>query len=446
MSYRSNKYFSVSELNSSLKKVIETSFSLVRVLGEVSQLKIHSSGHIYLTLKDEIETISVVCWKTKVPKLSFMPSEGKKVFITGKITTYSPQSKYQIIVDDVELEGEGSLLKILEERKKKLADAGYFDEKKKKKKQFCPQRIGIITSPTGAVIRDIVHRIKNRFPVELILYPVHVQGSYAANEIIEGITNFNIWKEKKDQFKYVDLIIIARGGGDLEDLMPFNDEILVKNIYNSEIPIISAVGHQTDITLCDFASDLRASTPSTAAEIAVPVRSELIDKVFEKKNYLDSLTSNLIDQLTIKLTNSINKLPNLENIIQQNFQKLDFTELKLEGSIRDNMVNKKLLFKKVEQRFKPDSILQKFAILKLNLEKYYNNIKQESKNLFSEKNFNLKEKKKLLDSLSYKKVIKRGYTVIWKEKKVITKSKDMKNLERFEIEFSDGKVNAKKFI
>ena len=444
MSYRSNKYFSVSELNSSLKEVIEMSFSRVRVLGEVSQLKIHSSGHIYLTLKDEIETISVVCWKTKVPKLSFLPSEGKKVFITGKITTYSPQSKYQIIVDDIELEGEGSLLKILEERKKKLADAGYFDENKKKKIPFCPKSIGIITSPTGAVIRDIVHRIKNRFPVELILYPVHVQGNYAANEIIEGIKNFNIWKKKNDRLKCVDLIIIARGGGDLEDLMPFNEEILVKHIFNSEIPIISAVGHQTDTTLCDFASDLRASTPSTAAEIAVPVRSELVQKVLEKKNYLDSLISNLLDQLIIKLTQSIKKLPNLENTIQQNFQRLDFTELKLEGSIRDNVVNKKLLFKKVEQRFKPDSLLQKLQILKLNLEGHFNNIKQKSKKLFSEKDFNLKEKKKLLDSLSYKKVIKRGYTVIWKEKQVITKTKDMKHIERFEIEFADGKVNAKK--
>ena len=444
MTYIPNKHLSVSELNNSIKKILETSISRVRVLGEISQLKTHSSGHIYLTLKDQFETISAVCWKTKVPRLGFFPVEGKKVFVSGKITTYSPQSKYQIVVENIELEGEGELLRILDERKKKLSKEGFFDEIKKKKIPFCPRRIGVITSPTGAVIQDIIHRIKERFPIEIILYPVHVQGSLALNEIVESVKEFNLWKKKKNVSKTVDLIIIARGGGDLEDLMPFNEETLVKEIYASEIPIISAIGHESDVTLCDFVSDLRAPTPSAAAEMAVPVRNELYEKIKEKNNYFNSLIFNLIDQLRIKLSDNLVRLPNLENFIQHNFQKLDLTEVKLESSTKENLIKKKLLFKKLDQEFNIESMFQKIKIFRLNVENTFSNIKKEAKKSFLEKKINLSEKKKLLNSLSYKRILARGYTVIWQKTKVITKSKEIKKLEEFKIEFCDGKINAKK--
>ena len=444
MTYIPNKHLSVSELNNSIKKILERSISRVRVLGEISQLKTHSSGHVYLTLKDQFETISVVCWKTKVPRLSFFPVEGKKVFVSGKITTYSPQSKYQIVVENIELEGEGELLRILDERKKKLSKEGFFDESKKKKIPLCPRRIGVITSPTGAVIKDIIHRIKERFPIEIILYPVHVQGRLALNEIVESIKEFNSWKKNKNISKIVDLIIIARGGGDLEDLMPFNEEPLVKEIYASEIPIISAIGHESDITLCDFAADLRAPTPTAAAEIAVPVRSELYKKFKEKNNYFESLVSNLIDQLKIKLSEKVGRLPNLENFIQYNFQKLDLTEVKLESSIKENLIKKKLLIKKLGQEFKIESMFQKIKIFRLNIENTFSNIKKETKKILLDKKVNITEKKKLLDSLSYKRILARGYTVIWQKTKVITKSEEIKKLEEFKIEFYDGKIDAKK--
>ena len=315
---------------------------------------------------------------------------------------------------------------------------------KKKKIPLCPRRIGVITSPTGAVIKDIIHRIKERFPIEIILYPVHVQGRLALNEIVESIKEFNSWKKNKNISKIVDLIIIARGGGDLEDLMPFNEEPLVKEIYASEIPIISAIGHESDITLCDFAADLRAPTPTAAAEIAVPVRSELYKKFKEKNNYFESLVSNLIDQLKIKLSEKVGRLPNLENSIQYNFQKLDLTEVKLESSIKENLIKKKLLIKKLGQEFKIESMFQKIKIFRLNIENTFSNIKKETKKILLDKKVNITEKKKLLDSLSYKRILARGYTVIWQKTKVITKSEEIKKLEEFKIEFYDGKIDAKK--
>ena len=276
------------------------------------------------------------------------------------------------------------------------------------------------------------------------MYPVHVQGRLALNEIIESIKEFNLWKINKNVSKIVDLIIIARGGGDLEDLMPFNEEPLVKAIYASEIPIISAIGHESDVTLCDFAADLRAPTPTAAAEIAVPVRSELYKKFKEKNNYFESLVCNLIDQLKIKLSEKVGRLPNLENSIQYNFQRLDLTEVKLESSIKENLIKKKLLIKKLGQEFKIESMFQKIKIFRLNIENTFSNIKKETKKILLDKKVNITEKKKLLDSLSYKRILARGYTVIWQKTKVITKSEEIKKLEEFKIEFYDGKIDAKK--
>lgn len=444
MTYISNKHLTVTELNRSIKDLLENTFSKIRVVGEVSQLKTHSSGHLYITIKDEQETLSVVCWRTRVQKLKFFPREGKKVYVIGRISAYSPQSKYQLIVEDIELEGEGDLLKILEERKNKLFKKGFFEQTAKKELPFCPKRIGVITSPTGAVIKDICHRIKDRFPLELILFPVRVQGEMAANEIINGIKKFNDWSKNSHSDKLVDLIIIARGGGSLEDLMAFNEESLVEEIFKSKLPIISAVGHESDITLCDFVSDLRAPTPSAAAELVVPVRSDLLKKLNVKKSFLDSLVKNQIDKVRIKFFNNINKLPKIENIIQLNFQKLDLTEIRFKKSINENIINKKLLLKKILEQFKPETLIQKMRIGQIKLENSYTNINEHIRRILLDRKSNITQKENLLESLSYKKIIKRGYTVVRKENKVVTNSKQIKSLEKLEVEFFDGKVNVKK--
>ena len=278
------KEYTVSELNSSIKNIMENNFNLIKVRGEISQTNQHSSGHIYFTLKDGNSSISSICWRSTVPRLNIKIEDGISVIVKGRITTYELQSKYQIIIDQVDYEGEGALLKLLEQRKKKLSLLGYFDNKNKKLIPKFPSRIGVITSETGAVIKDIIHRVSERFPLELLLYPANVQGEKSLKDLIDGINYFN------NTLSTPDLIIIARGGGSLEDLMSFNEEELVKKISESKIPIISAVGHETDFTLCDLVADLRAPTPTAAAEIAVPERKDLFFKI----NNSNTLISNIL--------------------------------------------------------------------------------------------------------------------------------------------------------
>ena len=270
MPLRSNvPELTVSELANSLKRTLEDTYARVRVRGELSRVKIHSSGHLYSDLKDQDAVLNIICWRTTLSRLSIHPEEGLEVICTGKITSYPARSNYQMVVDSMELAGEGALLKMLEDRRKRLAAEGLFDESRKKRRPYLPQTIGIVTSPTGAVIRDIIHRIEDRFPAHLLVWPVRVQGQGAAEEIAAAIDGFNA-VPANGPFKRPDLLIIARGGGSLEDLMPFNEEIVVRAAANSKIPLISAVGHETDTTLIDFAADLRAPTPTAAAELAVP--------------------------------------------------------------------------------------------------------------------------------------------------------------------------------
>lgn len=269
---------SVSELARDLKRSVEERFALVRVRGEVSQPKRHSSGHLYLRLKDETAVLESVCWKGTVGRLSVRPEEGMEVVCTGRLTTYPGRSQYQLVIETMELAGEGALLKLLEERKKRLAAEGLFDPERKRPLPFLPTVIGVITSPTGAVIRDILHRLADRFPRRVLLWPVAVQGETAAAQVAAAIRGFNALLPG-GQVPRPDLLIVARGGGSLEDLMAFNEEIVVRAAAESRIPLISAVGHETDTTLIDFASDRRAPTPTAAAEMAVPVRVDLLDQV-----------------------------------------------------------------------------------------------------------------------------------------------------------------------
>ena len=268
--------WTVSELSAALKRTVEDAYGYVRVRGEISGFKGASpSGHCYFRLKDDRAVLEGVIWKGNYARMRVKPEEGLDVIVTGKLTTFPGSSKYQIVIDSLEPAGVGALMKLLEERKKKLAAEGLFDEARKQLVPFLPEVIGVVTSPTGAVIRDILHRLADRFPRHVLVWPVRVQGEASAGEVAAAIDGFNALPEG-GPIPRPDLIIVARGGGSLEDLWSFNEEIVVRAAAASMIPLISAVGHETDITLIDFASDRRAPTPTAAAEMAVPVRSELL--------------------------------------------------------------------------------------------------------------------------------------------------------------------------
>src|SRR5438132_11074872 len=268
--------FTVSELSSALRRTVEDAFGYVRVRGEISGYRgPHSSGHCYFALKDEGAKIEAVVWRTAFARMRIKPEEGLEVFATGRLTTYPGKSQYQIVIETLEPAGLGALMVLLEERKKKLAAEGLFDAGRKQLLPFLPERLGVVTSPTGAVIRDILHRLADRFPRHVMVWPVRVQGDGCAEEVAAAIHGFNALPID-GPMRRPDLLIVARGGGSLEDLWSFNEEIVVRAAAESMIPLISAVGHETDVTLIDFAADKRAPTPTAAAEMAVPVRADLM--------------------------------------------------------------------------------------------------------------------------------------------------------------------------
>jgi exodeoxyribonuclease VII large subunit len=268
--------FSVSDISQTLKRSVEENFSHVRVRGEISRFTLARSGHMYMTMKDENSVLDAVCWKGMSGHLSVNPEDGMEVIATGRLTTYPGRSNYQIVIEQMEVAGEGALLKLLEDRRKKFLAEGLFNLELKKELPYLPDCIGVVTSPTGAVIRDILHRLDDRFPRHVLLWPANVQGDRAAEQIIAGIEGFNSI-QRGGNVPRPDLLIIARGGGSLEDLWAFNEEAVVRAAADSNIPLISAIGHETDTTLIDFVSDKRAPTPSAAAEMAVPVRANLIE-------------------------------------------------------------------------------------------------------------------------------------------------------------------------
>ena len=387
--------FSVSEITSLTKNILEENFERIRVRGEVSKIK-ESKGHLYFSLKDENFVLNAICWSSSVPFLQIFPEEGMEVVAEGKITTYAKSSisSYQIRVDQIELQGEGAILKLIEQRRKKLQAEGYFNEDHKKPIPLIPDKIGIITSPTGAVIMDIINRVKNRYPTHLLVYPISVQGNKSAGEIVEGINFFN--KEIE-----VDTIIIARGGGGAEDLLSFNDESVVKAVFESKIPIISAIGHETDFTLLDFVADYRASTPTAAAEKAVPEKRNLTEKI-------RGLQKQLISNFSLLLKEK-------DKSIYQLAKFLDIKNLK--NFIKDNKDKVKLIDKSLLSLLK-----NKFKYLDLNL-----------KGVFSR-----------LSSLDTNKILKRGFSIIRDlNNNIVYKKNNINKNDDVVIELSDGKIKAK---
>jgi len=307
----------VTELSGALKRTIENAFGQVRVRGEISGFKRHASGHCYFTLKDENACIDAVIWRTSAGGLAFRPEDGAEVIATGKLTTYPGRSKYQIVVERMELAGEGALLALLEMRRKALAAEGLFAPERKRRLPFLPRVIGVVTSPTGAVIRDIIHRLEDRCPTRVIVWPVPVQGEGAAAKIAAAIRAFPSIEPRPD------LLIVARGGGSIEDLWPFNEEEVVRAAAESPIPLISAVGHETDTTLIDHASDLRAPTPTAAAELAVPVRSELFAQLAELQHRGQQCLSRRVERGRERFDLTVCRWPEPQAIFAPIAQRLD---------------------------------------------------------------------------------------------------------------------------
>jgi exodeoxyribonuclease VII large subunit len=308
---------SVSELSGALKRTVESAFGHVRVRGEISGFKRHGSGHCYFTLKDENACIDAVIWRGNASALAFLPEDGAEVIAAGKLTTYPGRSKYQIVVERMEIAGEGALLALLEKRRKALAAEGLFAPERKRKLPFLPQVIGVVTSPTGAVIRDILHRLEDRCPTRVILWPVPVQGEGAAAKIAAAIRAFATLDPRPD------LLIVARGGGSIEDLWAFNEEEVVRAAAESPIPLISAVGHETDTTLIDHAADRRAPTPTAAAEIAVPVRGELLGQLGELSHRAQHCLSRRAERGRELLDLTVCRWPEPQAIFAPMAQRLD---------------------------------------------------------------------------------------------------------------------------
>ncbi len=432
------KEYSVSELNSSIKNIMEHNFNLIKVRGEISQTNKHSSGHIYFILKDGNSSISSICWRSTVPRLNIKIEDGISVIVKGRITTYELQSKYQIIIDQVDYEGEGALLKLLEQRKKKLSLLGYFDNKNKKLIPKFPSRIGVITSETGAVIKDIIHRVSERFPLELLLYPANVQGEKSLKDLIDGINYFN------NTLSTPDLIIIARGGGSLEDLMSFNEEELVKKIGESKIPIISAVGHETDFTLCDLVADLRAPTPTAAAEIAVPDRKDLFFKINSAYTLMSNILLKKIGEKKLNLEVFTNKFPNITNLINNKYQNLDYFEEKIKDSLNIILKNSKIKFFSKVEKINKRILYQRIEFLYEKINTLNKGIKIQLKNFIQSKKTLITSSNRQLALLSYKNILRRGFSVIKYNQELIKDEIQINKGEIFEVEFYKSKLKAKK--
>lgn len=313
---------SVSELSGALKRTVEDAFGFVRVRGEISGFKRHSSGHCYLSLKDERACIDGVVWKGQASAMRFRPEDGIEVIATGKLTTFPGRSKYQIVIDRMELAGQGALMALLDQRRRQLAAEGLFDEDRKRPLPFLPRVIGVVTSPTGAVIRDILHRLADRCPSHVILWPVAVQGDPAAPQVARAVRGFGALSPD-GPVPRPDLLIVGRGGGSIEDLWAFNEEEVVRAIAESPIPVISAVGHETDTTLADFAADRRAPTPTAAAEMAVPVRADLAHHVRELGGRAERLALRYRERAAERFEAVADRLPTLDGLFAGQQQRLD---------------------------------------------------------------------------------------------------------------------------
>lgn len=420
----------MSDLAFSLKRTLEDTYGRVRVRGELAGVKVVGSGHLYGDFKDTDACISVVCWKTQLPRLAIRPEDGLDVIITGKMTTFPKASKYQLVIEQIELAGEGALLKMLEERKKKLAAEGLFDTDRKKPIPFLPETIGVITSPTGAVIRDIIHRISDRFPRHLLVWPVLVQGAGSAEQVAAAVRGFNASVNHRP-----DVLIVARGGGSLEDLMAFNEEIVVRAVAESNIPVISAVGHETDTTLIDYAADLRAPTPTAAAEMAVPVHLDLLAAVQNTGMRLTRTIQRTLGEYKGQIETLSAKLGDPENLINIKSQNLDHAYSNLRHAFDRGLSRKAQQLAALSPRH-PRSLIDD---QKRHLDRVSASLGRAGERILADPEKRLAYAGRMLQSLSFENVLERGFAVVrGTDGKLVTDADMAANQDALDIQFRRG--------
>lgn len=434
--------YSVSEIAFALKRTVEDAFPFVRVRGEVSNLKFHSSGHVYFDLKDDKAALNAVIWRMTAQRLKVKPEAGLELVCTGRVSTFPGSSRYQLIVDHVELAGLGALMAMLDQRKKKLAAEGLFDSKRKRKLPFLPEVIGVVTSPTGAVIRDIMHRLTARFPRRVLLWPVAVQGENAASEIARAIQGFNTFG-LGHRLPKPDVLIVARGGGSIEDLMAFNEEIVVRAVAASGIPVISAVGHETDTTLIDFASDMRAPTPTAAAELAVPVRTDLIARTLElERRTLRCFTKSLDDRRR-HLSQIVRVLPRAEELFDEQRQRLDQASERLGHGLNRNLQVHRRAFIEAAAQLRPADIQNAVRLGRERTRTLARRLARAQTARIADAGKHLDSLGRMLESLSYVGVLERGFALVQGENgKVRRAAASVVSGEKLTLTFSDGQKGA----
>jgi exodeoxyribonuclease VII large subunit len=468
MSLTNAQEFSVSEISNALKRVVESNFAYVKVRGEISGLKIAASGHVYLSLKDDKNVLSGVCWKGVASRLRFRPEDGLEVVATGKLTTYGGRSNYQIVIEAMEPAGAGALMALLEKRKKELAAEGLFDADRKKPLPYLPRTIGVITSPTGAVIRDILHRLGDRMPSHVLLWPVMVQGDGAAEQIAEAVRGFNrLSHGERPQStsaaqgdagegqahplpqseistsplgRGIDLLIVARGGGSIEDLWPFNEEVVVRAVADSEIPVISAVGHETDTTLIDYVSDQRAPTPTAAAEMAVPVRADLLYTLRDHQQRMDHLVKSQLGHYQQKIEGLARGLPKPSDILANARQAMDVASDKLSQSLRMMVTAKQHQLAQAAQGLRPHLLRHPLQEQQRQLKEQTEGLTRYFTQLLERKNHQLENLSSKLSLLDHRQVLKRGFALVKAEDGSLVTSNKQINKAR-KIEFHDGEAD-----
>ncbi|QGM99189.1 exodeoxyribonuclease VII large subunit [Methylocystis parvus] len=464
---------SVTELANALKRTVEDRFGRVRVRGEISNYRgPHASGHAYFCLKDQGARLDAVIWKGTFQRMRTRPQEGLEVVATGRITTFPGKSSYQIVIEAMEPAGVGALMALLDERRKKLAAEGLFDEARKRPLPFLPQVVGVVTSPTGAVIRDILHRLSDRFPRHVLVWPVRVQGDTSAAEVAAAIEGFNALAPG-GPLPRPDVLIVARGGGSLEDLWSFNEEIVVRAAAASAIPLISAIGHETDTTLIDFVSDLRAPTPTGAAEKVVPVRAELAEHLAARARRLASAKSRAMEQRRTQLATLGRLLPTPEQLLQTPRQRLDRSTQLLKATLRARRDARRLRLAELARllsRHSPQAELagqrerlkglgarlragfdanvalarHQNAGARQRIDNVAARMRLSWKTQLFQKQDRVERLGRLLDSLSHKKVLERGFALVRDEHDALVRSvAQALPGAALTIEFADGRIAAR---
>ncbi len=431
--------YSVSEIANALKRTLEDTFGHVRVRGEISGFKGPSaSGHCYFCIKDEGAKLDAVIWRGSFGRLRAKMQEGLEVIATGKITSYPMKSNYQIIIESIESAGVGALMALLEERKKKLAAEGLFDPARKKPIPYLPKVIGVVTSPTGAVIRDILHRLNDRFPRHVLVWPVRVQGETCAAEVAAAIGGFNAMAQKPD------LIIVARGGGSLEDLWGFNDEVVARATAASAIPVISAVGHETDTTLIDFAADLRAPTPTAAAEMAVPVKANLVSEIASLHARLQGGLRRSMDERSTRVKSATRALPRSDELMALVRQRFDTAAGRLIQALRANTREHGSRLNRVAPRLSLAPMRTLIANERRSLDLSGRRAAQALWRLVAFQRQRFDGVAKLVDSLSYKSVLRRGFALVRDESgHPVHAASGIKQWQALRLEFADGEVKVR---